>query len=80
MALRLLFLGKLEDVAGAERRDVAHAGSLADVVGALEPDLQAILGKERIRMAVNGVLVADPSSIALADGDEVAFLPPVSGG
>lgn len=77
--MRLLFLGRLEDVAGASRRDV-DTGSLDSVLSALDPDLARALRGDRIRIAVNGELVADRSNLILADGDEIAFLPPVSGG
>lgn len=76
---RLVFLGRLEDVAGGAERQVA-CGSLADVLGALEPDLAAALAAERIRLALNGTLVADRAGVVLGEGDELAFLPPVSGG
>jgi sulfur-carrier protein len=76
---RLVFLGRLEDVAGGSQRDVPP-GPLAGILAALEPELAAALGAERIRVAVNGVLVADRHGLMLADGDEAAFLPPVSGG
>ena len=35
---------------------------------------------ERIRIAHNGELIAERGGIVLGDGDELAFLPPVSGG
>ncbi len=76
---RLVFLGRLEDVAGGAER-VVSGGALADVLAALEPDLAAALGADRIRLAVNGALVADRASVVLGEGDELAFLPPVSGG
>jgi molybdopterin synthase sulfur carrier subunit len=79
MALRLVFLGRLEDAAGEPGREVP-AGPLAEVLAALGPDLAATLSAPRIRLAVNGTLVADRASLVLADGDELAFLPPVSGG
>ena len=78
MAVRLVFLGRLEDVAGCAERAVA-AGSWAEVLAGLEPALAEALAAPRIRMALNGVLVAVLPE-RLADGDELAFLPPVSGG
>ena len=80
MPLKLVFLGRLEDLAGAAEREVAAVASLDSVLAGLEPDLAAALGADRIRLAINGTLVTDRDAVALADGDEIAFLPPVSGG
>lgn len=80
MALRLVFLGRLEDAAGEQERAVIHAASLERVLAGLEPELAAALADPRIRLAVNGELVSDRAALLLADGDELAFLPPVSGG
>lgn len=76
---KLVFLGRLEDLAGGAERDVP-GGALADVLAALDGDLAAALGADRIRLAVNGTLVADRAAVVLGEGDELAFLPPVSGG
>jgi sulfur-carrier protein len=80
MALKLVFLGRLEDAAGAPEREVATASSLEAVFGALEPELAEALQGERIRWAVNGALCRRDAVPPLEDGDEIAFLPPVSGG
>ena len=56
------------------------AGPLETVLAALDPELAVQLLGERVRMALNGQLIAEGGSIVLADGDELAFLPPVSGG
>jgi sulfur-carrier protein len=80
MALRLVFLGRLEDAAGEAERLVIHAPSYAQVLAGLETDLVAALADPRVRLAVNGQLVNDRAALVLADGDELAFLPPVSGG
>ncbi len=76
---KLVFLGRLEDLAGAAERQVA-AGTLADVLDALDSDLAAALRADRIRLALNGTLVGDRAAVVLGEGDELAFLPPVSGG
>ena len=76
---KLVFLGRLEDIAGGAEREV-RGGALADVLAALDADLAAALAADRIRLALNGTLVADRSAVMLGEGDELAFLPPVSGG
>ena len=80
MSLRLVFLGRLEGVALAAHRDVAFTRSLDALFASLDPDLSAALQGEKIKLAVNGVLIADRAGLVLNEGDELAFLPPVSGG
>lgn len=75
---RLVFLGRLEDIAGAPEREVP-GGPLAEVLAGLDPALAVALLDERIRLALNGTLLVD-RAVTLAEGDELAFLPPVSGG
>ena len=76
---RLVFLGRLEDIAGGAEREVP-GGSLADVLAGLDPELATALGGARIRLALNGDLVSDHAALVIGEGDELAFLPPVSGG
>lgn len=80
MSLKLLFLGRLEDAAGVGELRISTAASLAEVLAGLEPDLADALNSTRVRIAVNGKLAADRGALMLRDGDELAFLPPVSGG
>jgi molybdopterin synthase sulfur carrier subunit len=75
---RLVFLGRLEDIAGAPDREVP-GGALAEVLADLDPALAVALLDERIRLALNGTLLVD-RAVTLAEDDELAFLPPVSGG
>ncbi|MBS7668587.1 MoaD/ThiS family protein [Croceicoccus gelatinilyticus] len=81
MALTLLFLGKLEDVAGTAELslDVAEKMALPAIAERLDPDLAVAIASPDIRIAQNGSLVA-ASDVLAGDGDELAFLPPVSGG
>jgi molybdopterin synthase sulfur carrier subunit len=75
---RLVFLGRLQDAAGAATLEVA-AGQLADVIAALPTALQQALSDPRVKLALNGELTS-ARDFALVEGDELAFLPPVSGG
>ncbi len=79
MAATLLFLGRLEDLAEGPRREI-EPGALELVLAKLEPALAVALLEERVRLALNGTLVSERGGIVLKDGDELAFLPPVSGG
>ena len=75
---KLVFLGRLADVAGCAELDVA-AGPLEVVLASLDPALALALLDERVRIALNGDLIAE-RGVVLGAGDELAFLPPVSGG
>ena len=80
MAVRLVFIGRLEDVAGAGEREVQTCAGLDDLLAMLEPELARELRGEHIRVALNGNVLADARRLTMNDGDEIAFLPPVSGG
>jgi molybdopterin synthase sulfur carrier subunit len=80
MAVKLVFLGKLADLAGSEERDVLAPLDWQGLLGQLETLLAEELGKDRTRIAVNGELLADKTALNAGDGAEVALLPPVSGG
>ena len=80
MAVKLVFLGRLADLAGAAERDIAPPLDWRSLAAALEPALAEAIAGEKIRVAVNGTLLADRAALTAQDGDEVALLPPVSGG
>lgn len=75
---RLVFLGRLADLAGGAEREVAQ-GPLAGIMADMGPELAQALAGPRVRLALNGALVAG-DGLVLKAGDELAFLPPVSGG
>jgi molybdopterin synthase sulfur carrier subunit len=79
MMARLVFLGRLADVAGAGELAV-EPGALAQIVAGLPVALASALMGDRVRMALNGAVLGDAAGLVLAAGDELAFLPPVSGG
>jgi molybdopterin converting factor subunit 1 len=83
--IRLLLLGRLRDHASANHGElvlpdgVRTVSALQDWLGAREPALGAALQTVKPRVAVNRSVVRDPSH-PIRDGDEIAFLPPMSGG
>ncbi|RVU07113.1 MoaD/ThiS family protein [Novosphingobium umbonatum] len=76
--VKLVLLGRLADAAGGEL--AVEAGPWGEVLASLPLALQQALAGTRWRMACNGGLVGDPSTLVLQAGDELALLPPVSGG
>lgn len=80
MAVTVVFIGKLADLAGEDEREVAAPLSWAGLGNALGADLAAAAADERTKIAVNGQVLADKTALDATDGDEVALLPPVSGG
>ena len=80
---RLLFFGKLGDVAGGRARDFALGDistlvALKTAIAKTDPDLGAALGEPSVRCIVNEVV--SPGDAPISDADEIAFIPPVSGG
>jgi molybdopterin converting factor subunit 1 len=59
-------------------RDVAGGATAGDVLAGLHREFPALAGSGRVAIAVNSEYV-DPGHV-LADGDELALIPPVSGG
>lgn len=78
--IHVVLLGKLADLAGAP--SIAFAGPLdwAGLLAALPPTLAAAAQDPRNHVALNGALVADKAALRAGPGDEIALLPPVSGG
>jgi len=80
MPVKLVFLGKLADLAGAPEKDLPGPLDWRGLLAALPGPLgEAVLGG-KVKLAVNGTVLADKTALAANDGDEVALLPPVSGG
>ena len=79
MKVKLLYFASLADRAGCseETRETA-ATHLRDLYAEVAHAHAFAFAPERLRVAVNGALAGWER--ALADGDDVVFLPPVSGG
>jgi sulfur-carrier protein len=80
MTVKLVFLGKLADLAGAPEKDVAGPLDWSGLIAALPGPLGEGVQGEKVKLAVNATVLADKTALAAVDGDEVALLPPVSGG
>lgn len=81
MKVRVLFFGMLREIAGksVEEVDLSAGSSIRDILVRYEteiPKLKAVLPS--VACAVNQTYAAPETQ--LKDGDEVALLPPVSGG
>ncbi len=76
----MVLLGKLADLGGAPVLQVAGPLDWAGLAEALPPALAEAIADPRNRVAVNGALLADKAALQAANGDEIALLPPVSGG
>jgi molybdopterin converting factor small subunit len=83
--VRLVFLGKFGDVAPAGLAEISLPGdvrTLSDLktwVARTEPVLGHAMATTPTRMIVNQCVAHDLSG-PVTDGDEIAFLPPMSGG
>lgn len=80
---RLLFFGQFGDLAGGIERSMGLSAphAVADIIALLEAQdrlLGSALVGPRVRYAVNGAIVSLDTEVT--DADELAFLPPVSGG
>ena len=81
---RVLLFGRLRDVYGAPeivlQANAATAADLRAALAAAHPDLAETILVPSVRIAVNQRLVADEKATQVMAGDEIAFLPPLSGG
>lgn len=81
MRVRIRLFARLREIAGATEieRTVPGARTLADVWASLEREFPAMAP---YRSSISAAVNADYARMnaPVHDGDEVAFLPPVSGG
>ncbi|HKJ25014.1 MAG TPA: molybdopterin converting factor subunit 1 [Myxococcota bacterium] len=79
MHVRVLLFGSVREALGVKDLEVElDAGATVGDLRARLADRHALFARHRLLSAVNQETV--PETAVLADGDEVAFLPPVSGG
>lgn len=80
MSVTILFLGPLRDLAGRQETEVVAPLDWAGLLAAVGPQVAEQLEQERVNVACKGRVLPDKRALLAEDGDEVALLPPVSGG
>ncbi len=84
ISVSVLFFASLQEATQTDAMQLSlpDASNLTTLMQRLEQDLSsdavAAVRSENVRIAVNQALVSN--SCTLQDGDEIAFLPPVTGG
>jgi MoaD family protein len=83
MTIRIRYFARLRDLMGASEEALPAAG-VSDAAGLIErlaqvrPEAAEALRHASVRVEVNGVIGSRTAKVK--DGDEVALLPPFSGG
>lgn len=80
MSVKLVFLGKLADLAGASEKTAPAPLDWNGLIDTLSGSLAETVQGEKVKLALNGAVLPDKRALAANDGDEIALLPPVSGG
>ncbi|MEM6477198.1 MAG: MoaD/ThiS family protein [Pseudomonadota bacterium] len=80
MAVTILFLGPLKDMAGDDSMSVDAPLDWVGLLAAVGPEVAEQLQQERVNVACAGKVLSDKTALNAVDGDEIALLPPVSGG
>lgn len=80
---RILFFGKLADLAGRQEIEYDEEAALSQIIASLaatHPELGSALKDKSTRAALNLHLVDMNGDPIVRAQDELAFMPPVSGG
>ncbi len=80
MAVTIVFLGPLGDIAGKQSMEVDAPLDWSGLLEVVGEEVARQLQEERVNIACGGRVLADKTELDAKDGDEVALLPPVSGG
>lgn len=78
--VKLMFLGKLADMAGEGEREISAPLDWNGLLALCEGPLAGEIDSDRVKIAINGELLADKTALSASEGTEIALLPPVSGG
>ncbi len=80
MAVRVLFLGPLADAAGQAETTLPAPLDWQTLLASVPVEIATQLESARVNVACKGAVLPDKTALRADDGDEVALLPPVSGG
>ncbi|KLI63459.1 MoaD/ThiS family protein [Aurantiacibacter marinus] len=78
--VRLVFLGRLAGLAGRVEHEVAAPLDWHGLLALCDGPLAEEIANDRVKLALDGELLADKTALAAPAGAEIALLPPVSGG
>ena len=76
--MRVVFLGRLQDA--RDPLTLPSPLTWPQLLASLPEPLARVLESDRVHVACAGALLADKTLLFARDGEEVALLPPVSGG
>ncbi len=80
MSVTVQFLGRLRDIAGARSHTTQPGKSVSAYIATQPPGLAQALAAPGIAVALNKQVLARGADPVLKAGDELAFMPPFSGG
>ncbi|MGI9374669.1 MAG: MoaD/ThiS family protein [Tsuneonella suprasediminis] len=80
MAVKVLFLGPLSDLFDTAEMSLPAPLSWGQLLEAVPRTVAEQLQGERIHVACQGHVLPDKTALVALDGQEIALLPPVSGG
>lgn len=80
MSVKIVFLGPLRDLSGRTEQETAAPLDWGGLLAAVGEAVAEQLRDARVHVACSGRVLSDKAALAAVDGDEVALLPPVSGG
>lgn len=85
--IRIVYLGMLADLAGKGESEFASTSEeidWTDLLALLENHMNRLLADairaDTVKVALNGKVLLDREDLSAKHGDEIALLPPVSGG
>ena len=79
--IKIVFYGPLADIMGRERVIDSYKGNVGVLIDGLcegDDDLRLAINRARVKFAVNDKIVSPDTMVE--NGDDVAALPPFSGG